>query len=249
MMITGKQHYTYNPPDTPPKIIYVDDDILVADKPSGLLTVPGKHSDDSLTLRLREMYPGVNPVHRLDTSTSGIILFSRNKSANAVLSEQFRNRVPRKKYVAVCEGIIKENSGALAYPMSRDWSQSALTSAPIHKVDYAEGRKALTFFRVIHRDIARKKTVVMLEPHTGRTHQLRLHLQTFGYPICNDRLYGNADDECTSRLELHSCYLSFYHPKDGRKMALYAPADFLDGTGIDLRLYLPESGMEADQYC
>ena len=133
-VLTRKQHYTYNPPDTPPKIIYVDEDILVADKPSGLLTVPGKHSDDSLTLRLREMYPGVNPVHRLDTSTSGIILFSRNKSANAVLSEQFRNRIPRKKYVAVCEGVIKENSGALAYPMSRDWTQAALTSAPIHRV-------------------------------------------------------------------------------------------------------------------
>lgn len=245
-MITDKQQYTYSPPDTPLNIIYADDDILVADKPSGLLTVPGKHSDDSLTLRLREFYPEVNPVHRLDTSTSGVILFSRNKRANAVLSEQFRNRIPQKRYVARCEGIIREDRGALAYPMSRDWSKSALTSAPIHKVDYAEGKKALTFFRVIRRDYERGNTVVMLEPHTGRTHQLRLHLMTFGHPILNDRLYGSATDGCRDRLELHSCYLSFYHPADGRKMTMFAPADFLADTDIDLRLYLPESRMETD---
>lgn len=246
-MITERQRYEYNPPDTSLNILYIDDDILVADKPSGLLSVPGKQSDDSLTLRLRELYPDVNPVHRLDTATSGVILFSRNKSANAVLSEQFRNRIPQKRYVARCEGIIREEWGALAYPMSRDWSKSALTSAPIHKVDYAEGKKALTFFRVICRDFRHNKTVVMLEPHTGRTHQLRLHLQTFGYPICNDRLYGLATDECKDRLELHSCYLSFFHPVDKRQIVIYSPAEFISESECDLRLYLPETRYKTDK--
>ena len=255
-MITEKQHYIYNPPQEPLRILYIDRDILITCKPSGLLTVPGKQSSDSLTMRLREkLRLECSPVHRLDTSTSGIILFSLNSRSSAILSEQFRLRIPNKRYIAHCEGIIEKDYGALAYPMSRDWSMAALTSAPVHKVDFAEGKKSLTWFKVVSRNYADNTTTVLLEPHTGRTHQLRVHLNYFGHPICDDLIYGsscslNRGDSLERRLQLHSCYLDFYHPVSRKFMRVISPADFdrdIDYLGLLPRsLHFPERRHKAD---
>lgn len=242
--MSDRQHtYVYRPPAGAPAVLYEDGDILIAGKPAGLLTVPGKRSSDSLTERLRAGRPYVVPAHRLDEATSGIVLFARNREAAARLCASFRDGRAAKLYVARAEGVVAADRGALDYPLSRDLPASALRGAPVQRVDYAGGKKALTLFRVVERDRAGGNTVVVLEPRTGRTHQIRVHLREFGHPVRGDALYGTPG---TGRLELHAFFLSFPHPRTGAPVRAFAPADFLGDGEIRLQLYLPEAGHEAD---
>lgn len=228
--------------------LYEDEDIIVANKISGLLTVPGKKTIDSLTTRIKEICPNANPIHRLDMSTSGIVLFAKNKLSCARLTTQFMNNHPQKIYVAWVEGVIKNQYGSLAFPMIKDVQRSAILEAPVQKVDYCNGKKALTNFKVIARDLDRKRTLLMLEPCTGRTHQLRLHLKSFGHSILGDEIYGLkasassfiAENDLTqqSRLLLHATMLRFKHPSTQTIITVYSPPEFR--TVDKLRLYLPK---------
>src|SRR5574344_2191124 len=152
-------------------ILYEDKEIIIVDKPSGILTVPGKKETDSIT-------------------TSIIVLFSKTSMSIARLTNQFKEKKTKKIYIAWVFGIIKNQYGALAFPLSKDINLSAKLEAPVQKVDFVQGKKALTFFKVIKRDYKNNKTLLMLEPHTGRTHQLRVHMGYFGHEIVGDDIYS-----------------------------------------------------------
>ncbi len=227
-------NFYYSPPQNKPKILYVDDSLIITSKDAEILTVPGQSDNDSLTTRIKELYPEANPVHRLDCSTSGIVIFSRNRQDTHTLSESFKNKHPLKIYLAWVAGIVKEECGAYDWPMSKDFSQSARTKAPIQMVDYVNGKKALTFFRVIARDYTCNRTAVLLFPGTGRTHQLRLHLSQAGHPILGDFLYWNQSrdalekmrQDLPKRLLLHAGFLKFTHPRTGKIVRVQAVPDF-----------------------
>lgn len=232
--------YSYNPPVGPLKILYADEEVLVVNKPTGLLTVPGKKSTDSLTTRIKEQLPLANPVHRLDTSTSGIVLYAKDQASCAFLSEEFRCRRPIKRYCAWVWGVVKEPFGLIDYPLAKDQVRSSKFSAPYQKVDYVNGRTALTYFEVLERDIAREITLVALTPHTGRTHQLRVHMAYWGHPIVGDALYANeVARQMAPALCLHAFYLAFSRPKDGAKVRVFCPPNFAAGF-VPKTLYAPE---------
>ncbi|MGN1393170.1 MAG: pseudouridine synthase family protein [Succinivibrionaceae bacterium] len=198
---------------------------MVVNKKNGILTVPGKIYKDSVTTRLKSIYSYINPIHRLDSSTSGILLFAKNPSVLNEISQQFSNKTIVKYYVANVDGIIQKNFGFLNYPMIRDFTKIQITSAPIQKVCYEFGKKSLTYFYVINRDFSKNTTTVLLRPYTGRTHQLRLHLSCFGHPIVNDKLYSHYNGD--NYLELHSCLLQFYYPSLQKCIRIFAPSFFL----------------------
>lgn len=221
--------YQYNPPQGPLSIIYEDDFIMVLNKPSGLLTVPGKKSVDSLTTRVKKLNAEANPIHRLDTSTSGIVLYAKNKNACAFLSDEFRCKRTTKRYCAFVSGIVSNDFGLINYPLAKDIERSSSLSAPYQKVDYILGRKSLTYYEVIERDFKRNITLVSLTPHTGRTHQLRVHLAYLGYPILGDTLYANKNVRSIGqRLCLHAFYLSFRHPNTKDVLRVFCPPSFAE---------------------
>jgi tRNA pseudouridine32 synthase/23S rRNA pseudouridine746 synthase len=228
--------YRYTPPRDEIEFLYDDNDISIVIKPAGLLTVPGNVSRDSLVVRLKQKNLNYNPIHRLDTSTSGILLLSKNKRANQILSKYFSSRNVKKFYVAYVNGIIKNDYGAINYPMSRDLLAKSYTNAPIQKTDYVNGKLALTFYRVLSREEDLNRTLVLLEPHTGRTHQLRHHMKCINHSIEGDCLYG--DGIVGERLKLHSCYLSFNHPTSGELVKVSNTPAFCSHVNLDL--YFPE---------
>ncbi|MFA5632638.1 MAG: RluA family pseudouridine synthase [Porticoccaceae bacterium] len=207
-----------------PTVLYSDDDLLVVDKPAGLLSVPGRHplNRDCLLARLASQWPDALIVHRLDMDTSGLMVLARNKTSHEALSRQFRERRVSKEYEAVVWGLVSEDEGEIDLPLIADWP-----NRPLQKVCHSEGKAALTRYRVLHRDAARNRSHLLLEPHTGRSHQLRLHLQALGHPILGDRFYGHAEAVAEStRLLLHATSLALYHPRDGRTMQWRSLADF-----------------------
>lgn len=228
--------YCYNPPHDEIEFLYDDNDISIVIKPAGLLTVPGNVSRDSLVVRLKQKNLNYNPIHRLDTSTSGIVLLSKNKRANQILSKLFFLRNVQKFYVAYVKGIINNDCGVVNYPMSRDFLAKSYTNAPIQKTDYVNGKNALTFYRVVAREEHLNRTLVLLEPYTGRTHQLRHHMKCINHSIEGDCLYGEG--VAGERLKLHSCYLRFNHPTSGAVIKVFDTPEFCAHVNLDL--YLPE---------
>jgi tRNA pseudouridine32 synthase/23S rRNA pseudouridine746 synthase len=201
---------TYSPPpDAPPKIVHADDALLVADKPTGLLSVPGRGADkmDCLVSRVHRDFPDALVVHRLDMSTSGLLLLARSKAMQSHLSQMFRERQVEKRYIAVVAGLVREDAGEIELPLVCDWP-----NRPRQKVDFTIGKHSLTRYCVISRDIASATTRVMLTPVTGRSHQLRVHLATLGHAILGDDLYGDRMHERAERLLLHATELAFIHP-------------------------------------
>ena len=214
--------FVYSPPKTPLDILYIDEDVLVVNKPSGLLSVPGKELKhwDSLELRVKAQYANSLLVHRLDMDTSGVIIFALNKSSQRSLNLQFEQRVVKKIYEARVFGNINKNNGSIDLPLKVDWP-----NRPLQKVDIKEGKDALTHWHVLKRE--RNATRVRLMPESGRTHQLRVHMMSIGHAILGDRFYGNAIEiNLAKDLQLHAKKLVVNHPKSGKSLELISKVPF-----------------------
>ncbi len=211
----------YDPPQDPPEILHLDDDLLVAAKPAGLLSVPGRGPElaDCLISRLQALHPDVLLVHRLDRDTSGVMVFARNPAAQRHLGLQFERRRPRKNYVARVAGEMAEERGRVDLPMIVDWP-----NRPRQKVDFDTGRPAQTDWEVESRGDG--ETRVRLSPLTGRSHQLRVHMLSLGHAILGDTLYATGSALDHPRMMLHAEVLELHHPDGGRWMRFACPAPF-----------------------
>jgi tRNA pseudouridine32 synthase / 23S rRNA pseudouridine746 synthase len=212
--------FAYDPPDTPLDILYEDAAILVLNKPAGLLTVPGKleNRQDCLITRLQAARWDALLVHRLDCDTSGVIVFARTKLAQGFLGQEFEQRRAQKTYVARVQGVISGDHGTIDLPLGSDWDYR-----PRQKVT-PEGRPAQTDWQVIARSDT--ETRVRLTPHTGRSHQLRVHMLALGHPILGDQIYTPETTRDHSRLMLHAETLSLHHPATKAMVHFTAPTPF-----------------------
>ncbi len=203
-------------------LLYIDDSLLVVDKPAGLLAVPGRGpaGADNLVTRVQQAHPEACTVHRLDMSTSGLMLLARGADMQRALNRSFEQRVVHKRYEAVVHGLVAEDTGCIDVPLMADWPRR-----PRQKVDWTSGKPSLTRWQVLARDHAAHRTRLRLEPVTGRTHQLRVHLLHLGHAIVGDDLYG-TDATPTSRLLLHACELRFMHPENGSDCSFTSEAPF-----------------------
>ena len=197
---------------------YLDEHLIVVDKPSGLLSVPGRAAEnqDCVVSRLQALYPDALTVHRLDMVTSGLLLHARGKPMQVALSALFERRQVHKRYVALVEGRITGQAGEVELPLRCDWE-----NRPRQMVDHALGKRALTRWRLLGHEGACSR--VELEPVTGRSHQLRVHLASLGHPIIGDGMYGAAP---AARVCLHAAELGFVHPATGQPLHLHSPAPF-----------------------
>jgi tRNA pseudouridine32 synthase/23S rRNA pseudouridine746 synthase len=204
-------------------LIYADAALIVVNKPSGLLSVPGRGAEkqDCLITRVQAAYPDALIVHRLDFDTSGLLVLARGKAMHRCLSMLFQNHQVDKRYVAIVAGELV-GAGEVSLPLIVDWP-----NRPLHKVDFATGKPSLTFYRVLSHDAARGCSRVELTPATGRTHQLRVHMQALGHPILGDTLYADvATRDKADRLLLHAQYLAFAHPQSGVPLTFDCAAPF-----------------------
>ncbi len=200
---------------------------IVVTKPGGMLCVPGRGPDkqDCLSARVQRMYPDARIVHRLDMATSGLVLMARGDAMQRALGRAFEQREVRKRYVAVVSGRVADPDaaddwGVIDLPIAADWPRR-----PMQRVDLHEGRPSVTRWRVLAR--GEDCTRLELEPVTGRTHQLRVHLQAIGHPIVGDPLYGpGMADTAAGRLLLHAWQLGFMHPGNGRTVDFESPPPF-----------------------
>lgn len=215
----------YAPPTTPWLcVIHEDRDMVVVNKPGGLLSVPGRGPEllDSVLTRVRAGHPLAQAVHRLDLGTSGILVVATRRKAETALRRQFQERLTRKVYVALVEGVMSRDSGLIDLPLICDWP-----NRPRQMVCHQTGKPARTEFQVLKRLDA--STLVRLLPRTGRSHQLRVHLASLGHPILGDNLYGgDQSDVPTTRLCLHASQIGLFHPHAGNWMQFTAPCDFAD---------------------
>lgn len=205
-------------------LIHEDEALLAVDKPAGLLAVPGRGADkqDCLSARVQSRWPDALVVHRLDMATSGLMLFARGADMQRRLSRDFAARRIEKHYVAVVDGQMPGAAGCIELPLAADWPRR-----PLQKVDAVHGKPALTDWRVIGFDAALQATRLALQPRSGRTHQLRLHLQAIGHPILGDAMYAPpAARERAGRLLLHANALRLLHPLSGTLLRLSSAAPF-----------------------
>ena len=210
----------YDPPQGPLRILHEDHEVLLLDKPSGLLTVPGKGEglQDCLIERVRRAFPTVLLVHRLDRDTSGVILFALTPLAQRHLGWQFEGRTTKKAYVARLWGEVAEPEGIVDLPLRVDWPNRP------RQVVAPDGKPAVTRWRRLK--VGLGETRVRLSPETGRSHQLRVHMQSLGHPILGDPFYAEGPARDFPRLMLHSESLSFRHPDGGRMTRVSSPAPF-----------------------
>lgn len=212
--------FTYKPATTPLNYIYVDADIIIVDKPSGLLSVPGKQEPDCLEKRVQSNFSDSLTIHRLDMATSGVMVFARNKNAQRHIGLQFEKRHIEKYYVACVSGHVTDDTGMIDLPLICDWP-----NRPRQKVCFKNGKPASTAWKVVMREAS--KTRVMLMPKTGRSHQLRVHMLALGHPILGDRIYANdLDFKRAERLLLHSETIKLRHPSGGHWLEFTAPCPF-----------------------
>lgn len=211
----------YAPPTDPLVILHEDAEVLLVDKPSGLLSVPGKgeHLSDCLLSRVQEAFPTALLVHRLDRDTSGVMIFALSPHAQRHLGLQFEKRQTRKTYIARVWGHVLDDRGEVDLPLAVDWP-----NRPRQQVDYENGRPAQTEWRVLKRSDT--ETRLRLMPKTGRSHQLRVHCLALGHPILGDPFYATGPARDYERLMLHSEELRFRHPDGGRGMRIRAKAPF-----------------------
>ena len=214
----------YNPPTEPwLHILYQDSHIMVVNKPSGLLSVSGRlpEHQDSVMLRILRDYPGAQSVHRLDMATSGIIVVALTKAAERELKRQFREREPKKTYIARIWGHPEKDEGLVDLPLICDWP-----NRPKQKVCFETGKAAQTEWRILEYcdDLSCR---VELKPITGRSHQLRVHMLALGHPILGDGFYAHPEAKALAdRLLLHAESLTITHPHYGTPMTFRQPADF-----------------------
>jgi tRNA pseudouridine32 synthase / 23S rRNA pseudouridine746 synthase len=205
-----------------PELVYIDDTLIVVDKPAGLPSVPGRAEglQDCMASRVQAIAADALVVHRLDMATSGLLVFARGKAAQRQLSQAFAQREVGKRYVAVVAAQVAQDSGEIDLPLITDWP-----NRPRQKVDFEAGKPSLTRYRVLSR--SQHDTRVALEPLTGRSHQLRVHLLAIGHPIVGDALYAPPEVLArAARLLLHAQSLSLVHPESGEAMQFDSPVPF-----------------------
>ena len=212
--------FVYQPTDAQPRLIHDDDQILVVDKPTGLLSVPGRGEDraDCLIARLRRAFPTVLLVHRLDLDTSGVMVFALTPHAQRHLGQQFERRQVKKSYVARLWGRLDQKSGTVDQPLMVDWPNRP------RQMIHPDGRPAQTDWRVIRAGYS--ETRVRLNPLTGRSHQLRVHMAHLGHPILGDPLYATGPAADFPRLMLHAETLRLRHPDSNVTMTFSAEPPF-----------------------
>jgi tRNA pseudouridine32 synthase/23S rRNA pseudouridine746 synthase len=209
--------------------VYADEHLLVLDKPAGLLCVPGRGADkqDCLCARVRDIYPDALVVHRLDMATSGLWLMARGASTQRALGDAFAQRRVGKRYLAVVTGravtaLPADHWATIDLPIAADWP-----NRPRRIIESERGKPSQTRWRVLAYDEPADATRVELEPLTGRSHQLRVHLQALGHPILGDTLYAPPEIQARApRLLLHATELRFDHPVTGEPMVFSSPAPF-----------------------
>lgn len=254
--------FQYQPPASALQVIFQDKDVLVVNKPSGLLTNPGKgtHLSDCLLTRVQAEFPTALLVHRLDMATSGLVVFALRRKAEAALKQQFANRTVKKTYLARVQGTPKRPSGLIDIPLTAD-----LTAPPRNKVCFIEGKPAQTYYQVLtepaapgcnidrllrnaapsHQSISvpsadlSHNALIALFPVTGRAHQLRLHMLHLGHVILGDALYAPTDiQNAASRLLLHAMALEILQPYSGQPLQFVQQPDF-EAFGLSQALQLP----------
>lgn len=206
------------PPPEQQDVLYVDEDIIVVDKPSGLLSVPGRGPEKAICALsyIAQDFGEAMVVHRLDMDTSGILMFARNKSAQSFLSTQFQRRNVEKAYEAIVLGAPSETAGKIDLPIAK-----YSLNRPVRHID-PDGQEAITRWELTSKTHSTCRLV--LRPVTGRSHQLRLHLSAVGHPILGDPIYGQEDT--AHRLLLHATELVLPHPSERRTIRFDAPAPF-----------------------
>lgn len=216
------QIFDYQPPSLPwLDIRYQDRDIIVINKPSGLLSNPGRAASthDCALTRLQSYCPKTILVHRLDCATSGIMVFAKNKKAESNIKTQFQNRLSKKVYIAEIMGHLKPNEGKIDLAIAPDTD-----NPPMQKISSA-GKAAYTCFKVLER--RKNSTLVELTPTTGRTHQLRVHMLALGHPILGDDFYGDENTvKASPRLHLHAQLLGIAHPYSNKPVSFYSKHPF-----------------------
>ena len=212
---------SYDPPDSPLEVLHADHEILVLDKPAGLLSVPGKGPDlaDCLLSRAQAAFPTALLVHRLDRDTSGIMVFALTPHAQRHLGLQFERRKLSKGYVARVWGRPAERKGMIDLPLTVDWP-----NRPRQMVCHTNGKPALTRWRLVSSDGQTAR--LRLEPETGRSHQLRVHLREIGHPILGDPFYATGPARDFSRMMLHAETLRLHHPDGGQSVRFRSAAPF-----------------------
>ena len=211
----------YSPPDTPLDVVHEDSHLLILNKPSGLLSVPGKGPElaDCLLSRAQAVFPETLLVHRLDRDTSGLMVFARTPHAQRHLGLQFEKRMVKKTYIARVWGVPTDKSGEIDLPLIVDWP-----NRPKQKVCFETGKSAQTSWRLLKSDGTTSR--LRLTPKTGRSHQLRVHCLEMGHPILGDPFYAEGPARDFDRLMLHAEELRLKNPEGGHSMQFRARAPF-----------------------
>ena len=211
------------PPHDASWLLAQDEALLLVNKPAGLLSVPGRGvgKDDCLISRVQAQFAEAQIVHRLDLATSGLLLLARGDEMQRRFSRLFRERQVHKTYIAVVAGQVAQAEGEIDLPLITDWP-----NRPLQKVDFDIGKPSLTRYRNLGYDAASDSTRLLLEPVTGRSHQLRVHLAAIGHPILGDLLYAGEHRLRAPRLLLHAASLLFPHPLSGAPCRFDCPPPF-----------------------
>ena len=216
-------NFIYLPPQDPLEMIYEDEDLVVINKPAGLLSVMGRlpEHQDSAYLRVLAQYPSAKVTHRLDMATSGLLMFAKHRDAEVAISKMFQARTVKKYYVALVQGQIQQD-GSVEVPLITDWE-----NRPRQMVHFELGKPAKTLFQSIEYDVTTDQSRVRLEPVTGRSHQLRVHMMHIGHPIIGDKLYHPDPARFhLTRMALHAAALVFQHPLQHHAIELESVVPF-----------------------
>lgn len=223
--------FEYNPPTEPYlDIIFEDEHIIVINKPSGILSVPGKEERlfDSILTRVQKKYPLAAASHRLDMSTSGILVIPKNRAAASGLGKQFQARTTQKYYYAWVFGKMDKQEGVIDLPLALNNDNK-----PLQKVDFENGRSAITYYQCL--SIENDRSFVLLKPITGRSHQLRVHMKELGHPILGDKWYGSIQiKEMAPHLYLHAGKIRLKHPISNKELQFSVCPPFPVPSGIIL---------------
>lgn len=208
-------------------VLHEDETLLVLDKPSGLLSVPGRGEDkqDCLSARAQARFPNALIVHRLDMATSGLMILARGLDMQRALNQAFSSRQVKKTYTAVVDGLLActdDEWQTIDLPIMVDWP-----NRPLRIIDHELGKPSQTRWRAVSQDHAAKTTRLELEPITGRSHQLRVHMLAIGHPILGDGLYASPPVQAKAqRLQLHACALELMHPLSGEVLRFFSKPPF-----------------------
>ena len=216
-------NFIYSPPQEDLVIVYEDDDLVVIEKPAGLLSVPGRlpEHQDSAYLRVLAQFPQAKITHRLDMATSGILMFAKHRDAEVAVSKMFQARTVEKHYIALVQGQL-DAEGCVEVPLITDWE-----NRPRQIVHFELGKPAKTLYQALSYDTETDITRVLLTPITGRSHQLRVHMQYIGHPITGDKLYHPEPTRSPlKRMALHASFLAFQQPLSGQSVAIHGRVPF-----------------------